>query len=206
MRKIQTFFEPKGKIKEPKNPPICLYHSTTEEKLPKILMEGLDPYSIRRCEESMREIAEEEGISEERMWEMMDMCEAPSIRAREELDELLGREEGIYFVKDENDIVSHEAIVEVPAEFIPCRCIEDNYDIENDLYTLLYDSYSSRSPMPSQEEIWDVTEEVEKSIRYLDKKENSYTTEVICPCEIPPEIIVPYGSEKFGSCKIREGK
>jgi hypothetical protein len=202
MTKMKTYIGKDGKLKKLYNPLVCIYHSTTEDRLSDILQNGLNPSSTKRCEEVLMEVAESEGLSEEEITELKVSCESPSIRTRQELDELLGREDGVYFVKDKKDIIEREAVVEVPAERLQCRCIEDNYDLENELYDLLFQSYSVNYPMPSQEEIWDLTERIENSVRPLDDKDNEYVTEVICPCKIPPDIIRPLGSNEIGSCRI----
>jgi len=188
----------RGKLMKPLNPDICLYHSTTEQKMPYILKNGLDPYASLRCEDTVREIIEEEGITDEDdINEMLSNCMESNIRY--ELEEELSRSPSVYFVKNRNDIIDYEAVVEVPANLIPCQCFEDNYDIENELYDMIRSNYSDFSPSVDQEEIWKKAEEVEATIRPLDTKENDYVTEVYCPCKIPSGIISPLYSGRFPS-------
>lgn len=180
-----------------KNPEICLYHSTTAKKLPEILTNGLSIYSSLRCEDPLHELAEEEGIDLESD-EYSDMVmECKEFNIRNELDEELGRSEGVYFVKSESDILDYEAVIEVPAHLIPCRCIEDNYDLENELYDMIASNYDDWSAGTDQEDIWEKVDEVKATMRPLDTQENEYVTEVVCPCDIPPEIIAEYGSGTF---------
>nr|BDI55186.1 MAG: hypothetical protein [uncultured archaeon] len=206
--KKQKRFDGELQLKEPLNPEICLYHTTQADRLMDILKKGLDPYSVKTCERGIYEAVEEEGITDEdEISEWLSECRVPSVHARGELDSVLNRQESVYFVKDEDNILrtpSLDTVVEVPAELIPCKCVEDNYELENELYDLIYGSYSDYSPSPDQEEIWAKTEEVEATIRPLDIKKNPYTTEVLCPCHIPANIIKPYRTNKIGSCVIKK--
>ena len=193
---MQSMIGKGRKLQKPLNPQICLYHSTTEKALPHILKYGLDPYAPLRCEDVVRDIIEEEGITEEdKMDEMFSECTASNIRY--ELDELLGRPSAIYLVKSKNDIVDYEEVIEVPANLIPCQCFEDDYDVENELYDMIQGNYSDFSPTTSQEKIWKKADEVLATVRPLDTKENDYTTEVFCPCKIPRRIIAPINSGNF---------
>ncbi len=201
-------FDKELKLKIPLNPEVCLYHTTQADRLTHILTKGLDPYSVKTCERGVHDAAAEEGITDEdEINEWLSECEVPSVHARIELDEALGRQESVYFVKNENNILKNPSVntvIEVPAELIPCKCTEDNYELENELYDLIYGGYSDYSPSADQEEIWAKTDEVEATMRPLDTKINPYTTEVLCPCHIPPEIIRPYRTNKFGSCKVNK--
>jgi len=206
--KIQQRFDVKLQLQNPLNPEICLFHHTQPNSLEQILNYGLDPYSMKTCERGVYEAAEAEGITdEEEIGEWLAECQVPSIHARTELDDALSRRESVYFIKNKENMFAHPTIntvVEVPAELIPCKCTEDNYELENELYDFIYGQYSDWSPSTDEEVIWKAIEKVEASMRPLDTKKNDYTTEVLCPCHIPPEIIAPYSSNKYGSCRVME--
>lgn len=179
-----------------KNPNICLYHSTDKEKIPDILKKGLDPRHIKACEERMERELDELGIEDPEK-RALGICESGDVKARDELDDLLSRPEAVYSVKDKWDAVkSFEETLKVDASKIPCRCIEDNYDMENRLYHKIRNNFSNGSrPYTPQEEIWNLAEAVEHTIRYLDKTKNPYTTEVLCPCHVPAEAITRFDEE-----------
>lgn len=207
-KKIQKIFGEELQLKSPLNPEVCLYHTTQADRLTDVLTKGLDPYGVKTCERGIYEAAEEEGITDEdEISEWLSECQVPSVHARTELDEVLGRPESVYFVKNKDDILRNptaNTVIEVPAELIPCKCIEDNYELENELDDLIYGSYSDFAPSADEEEVWTKTEEVEKSMRPLDTKINPYTTEVLCPCHIPSNIIKPYRANMLGSCRIKK--
>jgi len=132
-------------------------------------------------------------------------CQVPSIHARAELDNILGREESVYFIKDSRYKIyspEYNNVIEVPAEFIPCKCTEDDYEKENNLYDWIYANYSDNSSSSPEEEIWKATDMVKESMRPLDDKFNDYTTEVLCPCHIPANIIRYFNANSIGSCRI----
>jgi hypothetical protein len=199
--------------KEASNPEVCLFHTTSDDRLAQIFKNGLDPYSVKTCEKGVYDAAEEEGITdEEEISNWLSECQVPSVHARTELDSVLNREESVYFIKDERYKIfspKHDNVLEVPAELIPCKCIEDNYELENTLYDWIYANYSDFSSSSPEEEIWKATDDVLATQRPLDDKFNKYTTEVLCPCPIPAKIIRHFKVDSIGSCKIeskRRGK
>lgn len=209
----QTFFDIHGQHEHPKNPAICLYHTTDMQRLPHILQNGFKVDTIKKCEETLREVAEEEGLTEDEIYESLTICPSAPIQTRHYLDENLDiNRDGIYFVKMEDDILEGEAVVKVPAEFISCQCYENDYDLENELYSMVYDMFSEHAPSPEEDDIYAKMDDVEASNRPLDTRENTYVTEVICPCDIPSKFIAihdvhsnykgPRGAIPRGSCAV----
>ena len=211
------------------NPAICLYHSTKIEGPDEVsryddiveyagLKTEQDIPCIRKLKNLLREEGHDEQYIEERALEVCDLPKEYLLRT--EFDELLDRERGVYFVKKEENIIGARGAayetVEVPAEFIPCKCNEYDYDKSNELWELLlaehfpYSQYpdnvkkimEKEGPMGVQDYKFELAEEILSSGRPLSNEKFYDRSEVICDCDVPAEIIEPLDEQAIGSCRI----
>ena len=159
-----------------KNPDIWLYHTTKIVNLKGILKEGLVRYSSS---------PEDDEIAK------YDFEMALPIHS-----------EAIFFFKEESDIFYdlEWIVLKIKANLIDCRCMEANMEISDELYDL----FSTESGWDEEEE-WELIAKYEETLRPLDKKENDYITEVMCKCDIPPELLSVYEGNDEDKKRLFEG-
>jgi hypothetical protein len=173
------------------NPKIHLYHFSPMRNRERVLQQGLDHKEECRVreKEEVKEKLLRKGVSIEEIerfteedWEK-EFEEDSEIRARENLDYHLPiQADALFFFKEiPPSLPRGEALFRVRADKIICPCYEANLSLSEEIF----DQYI----LELNEDFTETIEQYQKSIRRLDSRENRYPTEVMCHCNVSPNLI-----------------
>ena len=216
----QQIFDHKTKLIIPKNPHICLYHALPSQFLDTVVKDvGLNPHAtIREMQQVREEIMEkynlDEGDEDEIEGKMDEVEYLPKeVLVRQQFDEMLDRnQDAIYFHKKWTNLANAGDMmsVKVPAEHIPGKCIEYDYEESNKLWDMLLAQYSmwadydfgTDDTMEQIDMMYTQANKIKATARPLTNKKFYKSSEVLCPCRIPSEIIFELDEKGYGSCRL----